>query len=318
MAKIITDINEAAQVLAAEEVIGFPTETVYGLAGNIYSTKAIEKIFSIKQRPKFNPLIVHIGNKEAINDIAIDIPDIAYTLMDKCWPGPLTLLLKKKDSIPNIITAGSDMVAVRMPQHTMALALLNAIDFPLAAPSANPFMRISPTTAEQVAAYFPNELKLVLDGGNCTKGIESTIVGFPVAVPTLYRYGAIAVEDIEAITGKLLLKNKDDKQPATPGMLLKHYSPVKPIILVEDIGQAITQYHQVNIAVLSFSKSFSANNIVYQETLSTHENIAEAAYHFYSALQRMDQSNAQLIIAERMPDIGLGKTINDRLERAAK
>ncbi len=318
MVKIITNIQEAIASLEAEDVIGFPTETVYGLAGNIYSNKAIEKIFAIKQRPKFNPLIVHIGKKETVDDIAMEIPDIAYSLMDKFWPNPLTLLLKKKPGIPNIITAGSDMVAVRMPQHTMALELLNAIPFPLAAPSANPFMRISPTTAKQVATYFPDQLKYVLDGGNCIKGVESTIIGFPEGIPTLYRYGAIAAEKIETITGKLFLKNKDEKSPATPGMLLKHYSPEKPIILVDNIEKLLLEIHETPIAILSLSSTFTASNIVYQEALSIDGDITEAAHYFYSTLQRMDQSKARLIIAERMPDIGLGKTINDRLERAAK
>lgn len=177
MSIISKDIAKAVELLFNEELVAIPTETVYGLAGNIYSEKAITAIFETKQRPKFNPLIVHIPSVDYLEKIVTDIPEKAKLLADAFWPGPITLVLNKKDTIPDLITAGKTTVAVRVPNHPTTLELLERLEFPLAAPSANPFNRISPTKPEHVEDYFKNEIKMVLDGGACTKGIESTIIG---------------------------------------------------------------------------------------------------------------------------------------------
>ena len=172
---ISKDINEAIEELQSDNIIGLPTETVYGLAGNAYSEKAIEKIFALKQRPLYNPLIVHIKSANFLSEVAAEIPEKAQILADAFWPGPMTLVLKKKSHIPGIVTAGKDTVAVRVPSHPIALDLLGQLDFPLAAPSANPFGSISPTCASHVFNYFGDRLKIILDGGDCQRGIESTI-----------------------------------------------------------------------------------------------------------------------------------------------
>ncbi|MBL7809709.1 MAG: threonylcarbamoyl-AMP synthase, partial [Saprospiraceae bacterium] len=225
MVQITTNIADAVACLNREEVIGFPTETVYGLAGNVFSEKAVKKIFEMKQRPFYNPLIVHIGQTETVEQIAQNIPEQAYQLIAAFWPGPLTLVLDRQPGIPDLITGGKNTVAVRMPNHPLALALLSALKYPLAAPSANPFGSISPTTAQHVADYFREKLELVLDGGPCARGVESTIVGFPEGVPTLYRHGSIPAEDIESVLGELAYVTRKEHAPDAPGMLTRHYAP---------------------------------------------------------------------------------------------
>ena len=186
MSIISKDISKAVALLNNEELVAIPTETVYGLAGNIYSEKTIKAIFETKQRPFFNPLIVHIPSIDHLEEIVACIPEKAKLLAESFWPGPMTLVLKKKSTIPNVITAGKDTVAVRIPNHPTTLELLNRLDFPLAAPSANPFNRISPTTAQHVEDYFKDKIKMVLDGGACKIGIESTIIGFENEEPVIY------------------------------------------------------------------------------------------------------------------------------------
>jgi L-threonylcarbamoyladenylate synthase len=184
-----TNIATAAQALIKDEIIAIPTETVYGLAGNAYSENALKKIFELKKRPFYNPLIVHIKSTQFLDMVATDIPDMARKLAEEFWPGSLTLVLKKQSHIPDIVTAGKETVAVRVPNHPVALALLEKLEFPLAAPSANPFGSISPTTAMHVSNYFKENLEIILDGGACQNGIESTIIGFENNQPILYRHG---------------------------------------------------------------------------------------------------------------------------------
>ncbi|MCC7466091.1 MAG: threonylcarbamoyl-AMP synthase [Saprospiraceae bacterium] len=318
MVRITTDIAEAVECLNREEVIGLPTETVYGLAGNIFSEKAIRNIFSIKQRPLFNPLIVHIGKAEAVEQIAQNIPLPAYQLIAAFWPGPLTLVLERRAGIPDLVTGGKDTVAVRMPNHPMALALLEALNYPLAAPSANPFGSISPTNARHVADYFPEQLELVLDGGPCERGVESTIVGFPDGVPTLYRHGSIPAEEIEAELGQLAYLTRKEHAPDAPGMLSRHYAPATRIVMSTEVAQTVAENTGKRIGLMLFSKPLQEANVAHQEILSPKEDLKEAAMHLYAAMHRLDQMGLDLIIAERFPDAGLGRTINDRLERAGK
>jgi L-threonylcarbamoyladenylate synthase len=179
------------------ELIAIPTETVYGLAGNAYSDTAIRKIFELKKRPLLNPLIVHLKSASCIQEVASEIPEIGLKLINQFWPGPLTLILKKQKHISDLMTAGKDTVAVRVPNHPLTLALLNELEFPLTAPSANPFGSISPTNAEHVLSYFGKEIEAILDGGQCEKGLESTIIGFENEKPILYRHGAISMDEIE-------------------------------------------------------------------------------------------------------------------------
>jgi L-threonylcarbamoyladenylate synthase len=318
MSKISNSIQEAIAFLDQDQIIGIPTETVYGLAGNIYSPKAIESIFTMKKRPFFNPLIVHIKSADALSEIARDIPAKAAVLAQAFWPGPLTLVLKKHIAVPDLVTGGKDTVAVRVPNHPIILAVLSQLAYPLAAPSANPFGSISPTTATHVADYFEEALPMVLDGGACQRGIESTIIGFENGEPVLYRLGSLALEDIEAVVGQVKIRTHNDTAPEAPGMLSRHYAPLTTTLLTTNVTELLNTFSNQKIGVLVFQKEIHDPRIISQEILSSNGNLAEAASQLYAALHRLDECKLDLIIAERFPDMGLGKTINDRLERATK
>ncbi len=315
---IISDkISEAIKFLNNDDVIGFPTETVYGLAGNIYSVVAINKIFEVKKRPNFNPLIIHLKNVDQLPLVAKNIPKKAILLAQKFWPGSLTLILPKQDSISNLITANKPTVAVRVPNHEVALSLLNQLSFPLAAPSANPFMAISPTSAEQVERYFSSQIPMVLQGGFCKKGVESTIIGFENNEPVLYRFGAVSVEEIEKVVGKIKIVTSTEKIIA-PGMHYKHYAPNTKMILCESIENEILNLKNQKIGILSFSRKFVFPTVLHNEILSEKGNFDEAAKNLYAALQRLDSLGLDVILTQKVPNIDLGKTINDRLVRACR
>jgi L-threonylcarbamoyladenylate synthase len=315
---LTTDINKAKEVLQANELIAIPTETVYGLAGNAYDETALKKIFELKKRPFYNPLIVHLKSASCMYDVATDIPENALKLAEKFWPGPITLVLKKQAHISDLITAGKDTVAVRVPNHPVALALLEKLEFPLAAPSANPFGSISPTTAAHVLNYFGANLKVILDGGECANGLESTIVGFENNQVILYRHGSISVEEIEKIVGKLMIITNNDKTPNAPGMLSRHYAPMTDTYLTDHISELIKSFKGKRIGLLLFKNHSTDDTIMHQEVLSPSGDFAEAAKNLYAAMHRLDHSKLDVILAERLPNIGLGKTINDKLERATK
>ena len=326
MSIISKDISKAIALLTNEQLVAIPTETVYGLAGNIYSQKAINAIFETKKRPFFNPLIVHIHSADALSNIVETVPKKAQLLAAAFWPGPITLVLKKKAVIPNLITAGKDTVAVRVPNHPTTLELLRQLPFPLAAPSANPFSSISPTTAKHVEDYFKDHITMVLDGGACKSGIESTIIGFENEEPVIYRLGSTSIEAIEAIVGPVKIKNLVTEQnlsqkeiaPDAPGMLERHYAPKTKIILTDDLNKSIKEHQDKKIGVLLYQKSIEDGVLSFQVTLSKKGDLAEAASHLYEALHQLDKQDIDLIIAEKFPDNGLGKSINDRLNRATK
>lgn len=316
MSIISKDIQKAVALLTADKLVAIPTETVYGLAGNIFSEKAIYSIFETKKRPFFNPLIVHIPSKDYLNTIVSHIPEKAKLLADAFWPGSMTLVLKKKAIIPDLITAGKDTVAVRMPNHPVTLELLKQLPFPLAAPSANPFGNISPTKPEHVERYFKNDIEQVLDGGACTNGIESTIIGFENDEPIIYRLGALALEDIEAIVGKVAIKNKKEVSPDAPGMLDRHYAPSTKTILTETVANEIKKHANKRIGVLTFKTDLKDKTIDSKIILSQKGDLQEAASNLYNAMHELDHQNLDVIITEKFPEIGLGKSINDRLQRA--
>ena len=315
MSIISKDIQKAVQLLTEEQLVAIPTETVYGLAGNIFSEKAIKSIFSTKQRPFFNPLIVHISSVKSLNGLVTHVPDKAKLLAAAFWPGSMTLVLKKSNTIPDIITAGKDTVAVRVPNHPVTLELLKKLPFPLAAPSANPFGSISPTKPAHVENYFRNSIKMVLDGGSCTNGIESTIIGFENEEPVIYRLGALPLEEIEAVVGKISIKNKKEEKPDAPGMLARHYAPKTSTFLVDDVAAEIKKNTGKKMGVLVFKSSLNNENIT-EIILSKNGSLQEAASRLYSAMHDLDSKNLDLIIAERFSEFGLGKSINDRLQRA--
>ena len=315
MSIISKDIQKAVQLLTENQLVAIPTETVYGLAGNIFSEKAIKSIFSTKKRPFFNPLIVHIPSIDSLSDLVTHVPEKAKLLAAAFWPGSLTLVLKKSNKIPDLITAGKDTVAVRVPNHPITLALLKKLPFPLAAPSANPFGSISPTKPTHVENYFRNSIKMVLDGGSCANGIESTIIGFENEEPVIYRLGALPLEEIEALVGAISIKNKKEEKPDAPGMLARHYAPKTSTFLVDDVTAEVKKHSEKKIGVLVFKSSLNNENIT-EIILSRKGSMQEAAANLYAAMHELDSKNLDIIIAERFSEFSLGKSINDRLQRA--
>ena len=232
---IITDIDRAAAALRSGQLVAFATETVYGLGANALDINAVARIFEAKNRPHFDPLIVHIAEESWLTRLTTDVPISARKLIDAFWPGPLTLVLPKTDIVPDLVTSGLPDVAIRMPSHEQARQLLLAADLPIAAPSANPFGQLSPTTAEHVASTLGDRIELILDGGPCSVGVESTVVLTGSGQPTLLRHGGIAQEDIERVVGPVAVQQSTDRPGApSPGMLPQHYAPRTPLALLND------------------------------------------------------------------------------------
>ena len=318
MAEIGKDINRAKQLLEEGEIIGFPTETVYGLAGNALEENTVFKIFETKNRPSFDPLIVHTGNIEQISKYTFPIDEDLQKLADKFWPGPFTLLLKKKSVIPDLVTSGLDLVAVRVPAHPMAQELLLSLDFPLAAPSANPFGYISPTKASHVNDQLGNKVPYILDGGNCEVGLESTIVGIEQGQTIIYRLGGTQVSAIEDVVGKVLILPQSSSNPKSPGMLKSHYAPRKTFIL-GNLEELMEKYSTegTSFGVLSFDRDYTSSAASANFTLSKKGDFNEAAKNLFAGMRYLDEADISVILAEELPEEHFGKAINDRLRRAA-
>lgn len=315
--KIGKNISAAKTAIENGELVAIPTETVYGLAANGLDPQSVVKIFEAKNRPFFNPLILHIGKADMLDKLIAQKPAYVDQLTNQFWPGPLTLVLPKLGLVPDIVTGGQDTVAVRMPNHSLTLELLNELDFPLAAPSANPFKYISPTSAEHVAKQLGNTVEYILDGGPCKVGVESTIIKCLDNQIILLREGKIQPEEIENLIGiKPVIASNNEQKPEAPGMLSVHYSPNHKI-LVGDISEMIRDNSDKRLGVLSFSEMHNANNIIHEEVLSPNGDLHEAATNFFSALRKLDEANIDLILAEFVPDKGIGRAVNDRLRRAA-
>ena len=315
MSKIGIDIEKAKQILQKGGLVAIPTETVYGLAVNALDKDAVLKIFEAKNRPHFDPLIIHTNSIEKIKHWVQDIPSWAQQLADAFWPGPLTLLLPKKDSIPDLVTSGLPQVAVRIPNHTLSLKLLQALDFPLAAPSANPFGYVSPTTATHVATQLQNKVAYILDGGTCDVGIESTIIGFEAGMITVYRLGGLAIEDIEQLVGKVQVNINHSSNPQAPGMLKSHYAPIKSLF-IDDVETFLKTNASQKVGVISFFTSYAVEK-QHLKILSPSADLKEAAHHLFAAIRELDAGDADVIVAEKFPNTFLGRAINDRLQRAS-
>ncbi len=311
-----SDIEVALQLLKKGMVVGIPTETVYGLAGNALDEKAVSEIYAVKQRPDFNPLILHLPNVASIEKYVDFFPEKLKVLASKFMPGPLSLLLQKKDIIPDIVTAGSDRVAVRVPSHPTTMQLLSKLDFPLAAPSANPFGYISPTTAQHVEFQLGEKIPYILDGGPCGIGIESTIVGVEDAEIVVYRKGGLAIEEIEAMVGKVSIKDQSNSNPSSPGMLSSHYAPTK-LLKIGEIPSLIDLYKGQNFAIISFNNFIENIDADRQFILSMSRDYREAARNLFNTMRFIDQQDFDIILAELLPEEDLGRAINDRLRRAA-
>lgn len=313
---ITTDITLIRERLNQGELIGLPTETVYGLAANVFNSKAVANIFTTKQRPTTNPLIVHVASISQARALVKRFPEKANLLAKQFWPGPLTLILPKNQSVSHAVTANQENVAIRIPNHPVAINLLNQLDFPLVAPSANPFNRISPTTAAHVDAYFPSIY--TLDGGACQSGVESTIVGFEGDEVVLLRHGAISIESIEDCVGRILNRTAATEHASLPGQHKKHYAPSCELIVTYEPLFMLSAVKQKKVGILWYtSVQIESIHVDVNLVLAPTGDLAEAAKNLFAALHTMDQMGLDLIIVERLPAYGLGITINDRLDRAA-
>ncbi len=315
VAEIGQDITLAKTLIDQGHLIGLPTETVYGLAGNALNEEAILKIYSIKNRPKFNPLIAHTDSLEKVEKLVLELPDSSIKLAEKFWPGPLTLLLRKRPSVPDLLTSGLDRVAVRIPNHPLTQQLLYALDDPLAAPSANPFGYVSPTNAQHVNDHLGDKIPYILDGGSCAVGLESTIVGFEDGKTIIYRLGGTNIEAIENVIGKVEIHVNMSAHPAAPGMLKSHYSPGRKMI-VGNIENNLGLLDPEATGIISFNKKYDVP-VKNSAILSKSKNLNEAARNIFPALRQMDQPQIRIVLSEYLPEEGLGKAINDRLRRAA-
>ncbi len=319
MKEIKLDIHLAKSFLDRGELVAIPTETVYGLAANAFNKKAVDKIYELKQRPKNNPLIIHCHSLEQIEQFVKEIPKEAYELADQFWPGPLTILLKKNELIPDYVTAGSDYAAFRIPNHPITLELLKQLDYPLVAPSANPSNRISPTKAIHVYDYFKGAISFILDGGDCEEGIESTIVHFDENSPKILRPGSITFQQLFYVIPTVTTHQEVKEIPEAPGMSKKHYSPTSPFLVIEKIEvNTILKYKSEypKIAIITCKKEELILKDIDFYSYSEKGDINQIASNLYDLLISIDSKNYDLILSELAPEVGIGIAINNRLRRA--
>jgi L-threonylcarbamoyladenylate synthase len=304
------NIARAAELLRAGGVVAFPTETVYGLGALALDPGAVVHIFEIKRRPRFDPLIVHVLDRRMLAGVACNVAPIAERLIERFWPGPLTLVLDKSEAVPGVVTAGLPTVAVRMPSHRVARALLEAVDAPLAAPSANPFGSLSPTRAEHVAKYLGERVEMIIDDGPTQHGLESTIVALEPE-PELLRPGAIPVDAIEAVTGPLARANSG--RVRAPGNLAQHYAPRTPLRVIDPAQVPGAQRRRAGALVFQGeSEGYAA-----VRTLSSRGDLRAAAARFFEMLHELDALGLERIDAQPVSENGIGLAIMDRLRRAA-
>ena len=322
MARVISEVSIAAEALQRGELVAFATETVYGLGGVALWPPTVARIFEAKGRPTFDPLIVHVPDLRAVRELVTEFPPLAERLAREFWPGPLTLVLPKAACIPDLVTSGLSSVAVRIPRHPLALELLRQVGLPIAAPSANLFGRVSPTTAAHVADQLGDRIEWILDGGPCEVGVESTVLAIPASGPaTLLRPGGITLEQIEAVIGPVLLPSIDSACEAdnsqrpqlAPGSLPQHYAPATPVFL----GDLADAPPRGRYGALAFQHCPNPERYAAVEVLSPSGHLSQAAAALFAALRRLDTQPLDGIIAERFPVEGLGRAINDRLKRAA-
>lgn len=316
MAETGKNVVLAAELLAKGKLVAIPTETVYGLGANALSESAVLSVFKAKDRPFFDPLIIHVPSLEAAKLYADFRDDRLLKLATTFWPGPLTLLLPKKEIIPSIVTSGLSQVAVRMPKHALTLELLDKINFPLAAPSANPFGYVSPTEPRHVNDQLGEKIDYILDGGVCTVGIESTIVGIEDDKVCVFRLGGLAIEEIEKIVGPVELCINNSSDPKAPGQLKNHYAPTKPLF-VGDLKELFKHYSSKKISVICFGEENGIPNNAEVFNLSNTQNLEEAALNLFKFLRLADESSSEVVVCQSLPNKGLGRAINDRLKRAA-
>ncbi|NJK78037.1 MAG: threonylcarbamoyl-AMP synthase [Nanoarchaeota archaeon] len=323
-------IKECASILRKGGIVAFPTETVYGLGADGLNPNAIKKIFKAKNRPSDNPLIFHISNKDDIKKFTKNIPPNAEKLIEKFWPGPLTLILKKSSIIPKIATGGLNTIAIRMPSHKIALSLINSLGSPIVAPSANLFGKPSPTLAKHVLTDLNRKINAIIDGGNSVIGIESTILDLTTNTPTILRPGKISYLELKKILKKvkyhpsLLGKKSKITKVKSPGMKYKHYSPNAKIILIQGdlkysqkvILQLIKKFQseKKSIGVIN-NKNIKNSNHVKSKFIGTTKNLI--AHNLYKSFREFDEQKVDVIIMREVDNSNLGFAIMNRLKKAA-
>ena len=329
-------IERGAALLRKGEVVVFPTETVYGLGANAFQSHALEQIFAVKGRPYSDPLIVHIADESDLAVVAEDVPDVAIQLVRAYWPGPLTLILPASPRIPRLITAGLPTVAVRMPRHPIAQALIRALGSPIAAPSANRFMHVSPTTAQHALADLDGRVPLILDGGPCEVGVESTILDLCVSVPTILRPGGISLEALRAILpdvrppAKRAAKGVETHAIAhtAPGQMQVHYAPAVPAFLFEGSSEAIraamlaeiqrrqAQGESVGVLLADEDVVFFQESGAHMYALGSAEALEQVATQLFAGLRTLEDAGVQVILCRNFTEQGLGLAVRDRLLKA--
>jgi L-threonylcarbamoyladenylate synthase len=311
------EIENAAEFLRAGGLVSFPTETVYGLGADARNVQALRRIFQAKGRPPDHPLIVHLADMSELKNWASEVPRSAWLLAEAFWPGPLTIILKRNEGVPDLVTGGQDTIGLRVPSHPMAHKLLLAFGGGVAAPSANRFGRLSPTTAEHVRAELGDSVDLILDGGACPVGIESTIVDLSGVQPVILRPGHISAQQIEdALLTPLGLPG--GASPRAPGMLASHYAPRTPLRLMHPDELELLLRKQPPgqpVAVLARRSRPPASRAALWQVAPV--TPADYAHHLYALLRRLDEAGCQIIVAEAPPDLPEWAAVRDRLARAA-
>lgn len=310
----------AAELLRAGRLVAFPTETVYGLGADATNPTSVARIFESKRRPAFDPLIVHVPDVESAAELVLDFSETAAQLAARFWPGPLTLVLPRGPRIPDLVTAGLPGVGLRIPDHPLARQLLQQAGCPVAAPSANPFGGISPTTAQHVLDGLSGRIDGVLDGGPCGIGLESTVVSLMTARPTLLRPGGLAVEEIEAEIGPVDRAvsdaSLDDAAQPAPGMLSRHYAPQTSLRVIATDATAVPVAGR-RCGLMTYGADPAGPEFEAVEHLSRSIDLRTCATKFFAALRSLDAANLDVIIVRSFPAHGLGLALNDRLQRAA-
>ncbi len=320
-------INLAAEEIKKGHLVAFPTETVYGLGADAYNEEAVKKIFQVKGRPYFDPLIVHIAKPEELKKLAREIPPIAWVLAETFWPGPLTLVVKKSSSISPLVTAGLDTVAVRMPANRIALSLIQKAQTPLVAPSANLFGRTSPTQAQHVLEDLDSKIEVIIDGGETKVGIESTVLDITVEPIQILRAGGISLEKLRKVINRVTLNHELESSFRSPGRLKSHYSPRAKLILVEKRGEE--EIEEVSNLASHYTKlGYKVGIMVKEENKERYRGFsikilgkgnrpASCATNLFKTLRNFDQEGFEIIIAERLEEKGLGLAIMERLRKAS-